>query len=157
MFFEPEELIDKECPLCWNVFVENINARKIEICNIFNYNWVFRNGLINIYKEHKKSPMDKETFLKRVQDELRHEYWARAEYEVVITDWPPHVDSAEIDRLNAERDERIARWGNFYCTDVRPTIGEKIDIYDQVIMNWTQFGDYLWNNIDLIKKLKYIK
>ena len=84
------------------------------------------------------------------------EYWSRCEYETVITSWPPHVDGKEIDRLNKERTEHIEKWGNFYCTDVRLSVGEKIDVYSQVKLNWQHFINYLWNNRKLIKKLKKV-
>lgn len=143
--------------LCWNVYVEDVNAREIVVRNIFKYNWCVTNRIIEIYKEHKKKSMTKEEFGEQVRMALMHEYWSRCEYEVVITSFPPHVENDEIDRLNKERTEHLKEWGNFYCTDVRLSVDKKIDVYGQVMLNWEQFLDYLWNNIDLIKKLKEVK
>ena len=35
-----------------------------------------------------------------------------------------------------------------YKINVAPEVGEKIDIYSQVMMNWEQFVEYIWSNKD---------
>ena len=49
------------------------------------------------------------------------------------------ISREELDRLNQEDIK--------YRTNVNLTVGKKIDIYDQLQMNWQQFIDYVWNNI----------
>lgn len=154
MFSKP---VDAQNELCWNVFVRDVNSSEIVVRNIFHYNWIVTNDIIKIYKEHKKNPMTPNEFEERVKRALQHEYWARCEYETVITSWPPYVENAEIDRLNKERVEHLKECGKFYRTNVNLSVGEKIDVYTQIRLNWKQFIDYLWNNIDLIKKLKEVK
>ena len=105
--------------------------------------------LVKIKKECKE---DRKLFEERVRRSLSYYYWAKAEWEVIITSWPPYVESEEIDRLVKERKECQDKWGYFYRTDVRTNIAEKIDVFDQVRMNWNVFIDYLWNNRKLIKK-----
>ncbi len=143
--------------LCWNVFVRDFNSNEIVVRNIFHYNWIVTNNIIKIYKEHKKKPLTFDEFAGKVRQALMHEYWSRCEYETVITSWPPYVENAEIDRLNKEREEHIKEWGKFYRTNVNLSVGEKIDVYAQIMLNWSHFINYLWNNIDLIKKLKEVK
>ena len=50
-------------------------------------------------------------------------FWARCEYEVVISGWPPaHGD---VDR--------------------------KVDIYEQLMLNWYAFVDYVWEHVKRIE------
>ena len=143
--------------LCWNVVVVDFNSREVVGRNVFHYNWIVTNDIIKIYKEHKKKPLTFDEFAEKVKRALINEYWSRCEYEIVITSWPPYVENDEIDRLNKEREEHLKEWGKFYRTNVNLSVGEKIDVYTQIMLNWSHFINYLWNNIDLIKKLKEVK
>ena len=69
-------------------------------------------------KELRKYKDDREGFLKEVRGWLMYFFWSKCEWEVIIQQWP-----------NNER---------FH--------DKKIDVYDQVIMNWDKFADYLWEN-----------
>ena len=150
--------------LIWNVFYEDVNSNKIIVFNIFEHGSFF-NDLINIKKELKKQFGNKDEdilsskeafkfFEEKVSRSLFYYYGSKSEWEVIITSWPPFVESEEIDRLVQEREERIEKWGEFYRTDVRLNTATKIDVDDQLKINWVQFMDYLWNNLDLIKKSK---
>ena len=73
-------------------------------------------------------------------------YCSKCEHEVVITDFPPHITPEEIERLTAERDEHIAKYGNpQYSHSVRVKNALKIDVYEQIMINWEHFLDYVWN------------
>lgn len=154
---EPKKLV-------WNVVYEDWSARKVVVFNIFEHGSFF-NDLINIKKELKKQfgkeneeiQSSKEAFKffeEKVSRSLSYYYGSKAEWEIILTSWPPYVENEEIDRLIKEREEHIKKWGNFYRTDVCLDIATKIDVYTQVKLNWVQFMDYLWNNLDLIKKSK---
>jgi len=65
-------------------------------------------------------------------------FWCKAEHEIVITSFPPYIDKKEFNRLSSE-EFRV-------CSDVRLRCGEKIDIYEQIRMNWDVFVDYVWNS-----------
>ena len=71
-------------------------------------------------------------------------FWSKSEYEVIITSWPPHIEKEEFERL-AKEDIRYRTWVNL-------SIGEKIDIYNQVMINWEAFKLYLLTNRKLIPK-----
>lgn len=105
----------------WNVYIEDINRKEIEIFNIFKHSR-FLDDLIKYKKKYK----EKEEFLEKVKSSLMYYYWSKCEWEITLHDWPPH-DSFKY---------------------------EKIDVYQQVMLNWNQFGDYLWENKNLIKKEK---
>ena len=150
--------------LVWNVMHEDWNARKIVVFNIFEHGGFFED-LIRIKKEMQKQfgkenetiQCSKEAFKffdENVARSLSYYYGSKSEWEVIVTSWPPYVESEEIDRLVQERADRIEKWGKFYRTDVCLDVATKIDVYVQIKLNWVQFMDYLWNNLDLIKKSK---
>lgn len=136
--------------LVWNVFVEDINARKIEVHNIFDHHR-FMEDLVDIKKEVMN---DRNAFADKVRSSLMYFYWSKCEWEVVVTSWPPYVDSKEVDRLADEKTNMLIDYGRFYRESVNLETAEKIDVYDQVMMNWDVFIEYLWNNRYLIKKPK---
>lgn len=100
----------------WYVYVENFNARTIEKRDLF------ANGahIKEIAKMFKKCGEDKDAFVKELRSELMYHYWSRCEWEVIITSWPP--------------------WPEGKFKDV------KIDVFDQLSMNWDVFVDYIWDN-----------
>ena len=61
----------------------------------------------------------KEQFLDRLKSELRYFFWSRTEWEVLIIPWIGKKEEC--------------------C--------EKIDVFDQIMMNWHVFSEYVWNNI----------
>lgn len=71
-----------------------------------------------IRKMKKKFPA-KEDFAKELRSEMQYRYWSKAEWEIVLT---PLVGSRE----NADR---------------------KIDVFDQLLLNWDKFVDYCWNAV----------
>ena len=50
-------------------------------------------------------------------------FWSKCEWEIILSDWPP---------------------SDTFCK-------EKIDVFDQVMLNWDIFVDYIWNNRQYIK------
>ena len=120
--------------LSWNVLFEDFNKKEIA------YYDIFKGGHFEkLAREIKSRVSTKEEFIEEFRIKLMSLFWARSEYEVVVTSWPPYIDKEELDRLNQEDIK--------YRTNVNLTVGRKIDIYDQLQMNWNQFIDYVWNNI----------
>ena len=56
-------------------------------------------------------------FESEIKKNLRYYFWSKCEWEVVIQHWPPSEHFRD----------------------------KKIDVYDQVMMNWDIFIDYVWN------------
>ena len=135
--------------LVWNVIEHDINGRKIDVFNIFEHGG-FAKSLLKIKKECKTF----EEFAEQVRRNLSYYFWSKSEWEIIVTTWPPHIDAKELERLNKEREENIKKYGQFRYEYVNVDIGEKIDVYDQVMLNWDQFIDYLWRNRKLITKKK---
>ena len=97
--------------MTWNVYRYNINARKIEVFNIFDHQ-SFKDNV----KKFRKTCATKDEFASKVRSDLMYFFWCRSEYEILIAG------------LFARDDEHA----------------EKVDIYKQVMLNWKQFIDYVW-------------
>ena len=62
-----------------------------------------------------------------------------------ITSWPVCIYRAKFDRLNIAYEEYNNKWGYYpYDINIVPNVGEKIDIYSQVMMNFDIFVDMIW-------------
>ena len=135
----------------YNVYIEDINARTIKPYNIFK-NSRFYESIYKICQEYKKDK-NIEFFKKEIKNQLMYNYWGRSEYEIVLTSWPPHIDVEEIDKLKKEIEEHDSKysWKQVRAT-VNLSISEKISIYDQVMLNFDIFFNYLLENISLLKK-----
>lgn len=120
--------------LSWNVLFEDFNKREIVTYDIFKDGYFEK-----IARDIKSRGFDKEYFAEEFRIKLMQQFWSRSEYEVVVTSWPPYVSKEEIERLNNEDVK--------YRTNVNLVVGRKIDIYEQLQMNWKQFIDYVWSNI----------
>ena len=75
-------------------------------------------------KSAKKCGDDREAFAAEVMRWLKYNFWSKCEWEIVLSSWP--------------NDERTPK--------------EKIDVYDQVSLNFGAFIDYLWERRGLLKK-----
>lgn len=103
----------------WNVFVEDVNGQCIKVYDIFTHKKFYQDCLKN-YEENKN---DQVNFRKQLRKDLMYYFWSKCEWEVVLTCWPP----AKADRFK----------------------DEKIDVFDQVSLNWDVFVDYVWENLSV--------
>lgn len=107
--------------LSWNVFVGNFNSGKIESFNIFHHYSFVEDCLKNC----KKNKNDKKEFEKTLRRDLMYYFWSKCEWEIIVSHWPP--------------------------TENPKFKNEKIDVYDQVMLNWNEFVNYLWENKEKLK------
>lgn len=75
-------------------------------------------------KNVKKNKDDREAFEKQLKQDLAYYYWSKCEWEIILSAWPPRNDFDD----------------------------EKIDVFDQIYLNWDKFADYVWENRKDIKK-----
>lgn len=129
--------------MTWNVFRESINRKEIVKYNIFNHS-----GFADEVDELLKEEVSKDEFDEKLRRILFYYFGSKAEYEVVITSWVPHISKEELDRLNTEYEEYNNKWGHYpYKINVSPDVGEKVDIYSQITsLNWDIFVNYVWNH-----------
>lgn len=126
----------------WNVYTHNFNGKSIEKYNIFNHGRFTE----DVKKELKKCET-KEEFAEELRKDLFYYFGSKCEWEVVITSWVPHITMSELDRINAEREESKKKYDRDpYSLYVNPDISKKIDVYEQVKLNWDLFVDYVWSN-----------
>lgn len=124
----------------WNVYVEDINSRKIKVHNIFDH-YSFYN---DVKKDLEKSE-DKEEFANKLRSNLMYYYWSKYEWEIVLTSFPPRIDKKEFDRITNEAESFNKEHGHYpYSMYAYPNVGEKIDVYEQVMLNFGILVDYLW-------------
>ena len=126
--------------MIWNVYCENFNNSSIIKYNIFNHE-----GFAQDVDKLLKEDTTKDEFTEQLKRSLRYYFWGKSQYEVVITSWPVYINRAELDRLNTEYEEYNNKWGHYpYDINIVPDVGEKIDIYNQVMMNFDIFVDMIW-------------
>lgn len=83
------------------------------------YNVFSHGGFLKDCREAvRKADGDRVVFEEMIQHDLQYYFWSRCEWEIILTAWPPHSDFD----------------------------GAKVDVYDQVMLNWNPFIDYLWTN-----------
>lgn len=122
------------------VYHHNFNGKSIEKFNIFDHG----RFLEDVKKDLKKYET-KEEFAERLRVHLFYYYGSKCEWEVVITSWVPRITMSELDRLNLERVMTVKDYNREpYSLYVNPDVAAKIDVYEQVRLNWDLFVDYIW-------------
>lgn len=101
----------------WNVYVWEPNRKEIHIRNVFQLSIKFDEELDEL--KTKKNSMSEERFSKELLHAVKYCFWSKCEYEVYIGDWMSDT------------------------TDC----GKKIDVYDQLMLNWDNFAAYTWGNL----------
>lgn len=75
-------------------------------------------GFWNDCVSAKKTEKTKEKFAEKIKSSLMYYYWSKCEWEITVHHWPDN--------------ERMKN--------------KKIDVYQQIRMNWDIFIDYLWEH-----------
>ena len=103
-------------------YVYKYDSNRLISYNIFHHGG-FYDALIKLKKEHlARKHFNPDLFFEKVVNELQYYFWGKSEYELVICSWP-------------RTDDRC----------------EKIDIYQQVLINSSAFKKYLLDNYKNIK------
>ena len=124
----------------WNVILKDSQTGRFQPYNIFECR-DFRAAVEKIFE--KRYP--KERFLKELDQTCHYFFWAKIEWEIFVTPWPPNINAEEISRIISEYHinrpedqslpERVA---------VNITKCYKVDVYRQLHDNWERFADYMW-------------
>ena len=129
----------KKYNLQYFVYIENFNQRRIEKYNILS------DALVAEIVDNAGENPTREDFAKATEQVFKYYFWARSEWEVIITSWPPYVSFSEVNRLTDE----INNYAEL--TDREPTllmtklnVAEKVDVFDQLKLNWDILVDYLY-------------
>ena len=62
-------------------------------------------------------PMDKKSMNKELKEWARYHFWAKCEYEMIVHGWPEQKND------------------------------EKVDVYNQLMLNWDTFSEAFWKNV----------
>ena len=129
--------------LSWKVLMEDFNKREIIEYDIFKSgHWERTASML------KHDIPDRKKWEEAFRIKLMSQFWARSEYEVIVTSWPPYIKTEEMDKLQKEVEDREKTWGiKPIKVNVNPTVARKIDIYEQLRMNWDNFIDYVCRNV----------
>lgn len=115
----------------WNVFVHDFNGRKIKTYNIFNH-YTLCKQLAKVARQRKKGEdgkrhvITKEEFIKELRGWCKYCFWSKAEWEIIVGPW-----------VCRNFDEEAM----------------KIDVFDQIELNFDVFADYVWDHIGEVRKL----
>ena len=159
----------------WNVYKEDVNSKEIEIYNVFNHGG-FIEGLNKMFKDIKKeqsnylkvnnlqgllTSREAKKYSKHMEEfedgclrkVCAYYFWSKSEYEIVLTSWPPYMDVEVIDKLKQEVDEHDSKlsWKQ-QRINVPLEVSMKIDIYEQLLLNWNAFKNYVFEHEKEIKK-----
>lgn len=107
--------------------VWNVYIYNINKHKIEIYNIFEHGGFYKYVREAIKNNKNKEEFVEQLKSELLYYFWSKAEWEVIITSW---------------------------CGGDKEKDAIKIDVYNQVMLNWDSFVNYVWNNKEEILKNK---
>ena len=108
--------------------LEDIPEEKLEDVALFHFGYpplmqkmYEKDGeeLVKLFKKMKEKASSKEEFSELLDCEMRYRFWCKCEWEIILSDWPP-----------SDKFQKA-----------------KIDVYDQLRMNWDVFVDYVWSNI----------
>lgn len=123
--------------MIWNVYSHDFNKKSIITYNVFDHG-SFKCEVEDLLRKD----LNYSDFSQKLRSVARYYFWAKCEHEVVITSWPPRITREELHRLNLE--------DAAYRYSPQLETGIKIDIYQQLQLNWDAFVQYVYN-LEVIK------
>ena len=101
----------------WNVYIENVNKRQIEIYNIFNHYSFKKDVLFEVIKSVKDDSTHylNNRLKESIRKHLMYYFHHKCEWEIILSDFPPSENFKK----------------------------EKVDVYQQVMLNFYKFYEYL--------------
>lgn len=107
--------------VAWNVYIENVINREIEPYDVFKHHGFLtdcKGHLIAFMQKKTTDPSDLRQLERQIERTLQYYFYGKCEWEIVLSDWPPS--------------ERFRK--------------SKVDVYDQVMLNWHVFFNYLFEH-----------
>ena len=130
----------KPSELIWNVYRYSGSEKMVKEYNVFHH----MSLLIAMNKWWKK-PLGKEEFAEKLKGELLYYYCGKYEHEIVIAPFTPRITPAELDRIVSVNQEHIKKYGQpSYSVSVCIEYAQRFDVYEQIMINWDRFLDYVW-------------
>lgn len=128
--------------LSYKVYCENHG--RIEPYDIFESGYWEREAIAAKEETNSREEWEQDFRLR-----LMAQYWSRCEYELLLMEWPACVPISAIDEMRQEIEDYEKKYGHklYRVTVPLPKSTEKIDIYNQLMLNKEIFFDYVWKNI----------
>ena len=108
----------------FNVIEYSINKKEFIPYNIIPY-------LVSQYKIKRDKPKTFDEFKEFFKNESLYQWWARCEYEVILSPWPYTVSPSE--RYDKKGENDIKAWKEHWEKHLNEC--QKIDVHYQVMMN----------------------
>lgn len=116
----------------WTVYISNFNSNQIERYNIFTHGSFFEDvcKIVSKYNKANGEGVVNNTestdwwLSEEIRKSAMYYFWSKCEWEVVITDWP------------------------------REEVAKKIDVYQQIRLNWNIFINYIKENINSFPSIR---
>ena len=124
----------------WNVILQNPPSERLGVFNVFDHS-SFQMEVNELFQKG----YTKEKFTDELDLIAHYHFCAKVEWESIFTTWPPYIDMEELKRIidtyhiNRKPEESLPERVN-----VMPDRFRKIDVYDQLRVNWKRFVDYVW-------------
>ena len=139
MWGEPEMRMAPK--LVWNAYKYSCSTGEFRIFNIFDHNSFYCN-----VRKLLKLDISKADFAERLRREVQYYYWSKTEWECIITGSQPRIDRKELQRIISECYlQRLNADPPSKRSFVNLLHSDKIDVYDQLCLNWDAFVDYVWS------------
>ena len=127
----------------WFVYMTRLNQNSFGPYNIFNHS-----GFFEDMSKHLKSCKTKEAFAIKIRSELMYYFWSKGEHEITICSSPTYIEKSAVDNLIDEREKYMRDNGRYpFVSYVKMLGAEKIDVADQVRLNWDAFVNYVYSQI----------
>ena len=81
--------IKNDVDLEWNVFVHDVNKRKIKVFNIFNHKR-YKQEIVELLNHRDDYTL--EEFKEKVKSSTMYYYWCKCEWEILIAPWVGDFD-----------------------------------------------------------------
>lgn len=79
------------------------------------------NFMRSVMENYELNKDNFENFSEMLKNDIRYYFWSKCEWEIILSDWPPSDSFKD----------------------------KKVSVYDQVMLNWPVFSEYVWENIDV--------
>lgn len=128
----------------WYVYRYDFNKREIVPFNVFHRadfkEDVEEIDIKNISYKDFKNQLDRLTL---------YYFRSKCEYEIVITSWPPFITKEDAYKMMNQFEKDSKRYEREpLVINANLEVGEKIDIYKQLHLNWDAFCDYVYNELN---------
>ena len=140
----------------FNVINYDFNENKFESYDVMPYLIRCYNERVERFKKIDPQEVDLETFNKYykvpetfeefktfVKDESIFQFWARCEYEIILSPWP--YISSPSERYDKEGENDINAWKKHWKEHLASC--DKWDVYDQIMMNLDIVTRILMENV----------